>query len=160
MNGIKKLSHLISRAETSLLIVMVLFMISLSFLQVILRNFFDTGLDWAEVCLRNIVLWVGFIGASLATQEGRHVNIDALTRFLSPKGKAFVEVITSFVSLAIGIVLIWASLKFVLAEYDGQGIAFLGIPFWVVQLIIPLGFGIISLRFFLKMIEDIEALRK
>lgn len=158
MKYLKSISDTISRFETLLLILMVLFMITLSFLQVVLRNFFDTGFTWADSCLRNIVLWVGFIGASLATRENRHITIDALTRFLSPTWKAIVEVLTSFVSFILGLVFVLASFNFVRSEYGGQAIAFLGIPFWVVQLIIPVGFGFITLRFFLKMIEDIAFL--
>ena len=62
------LNKWIEKTETVLLIVILTVMILLSFLQVLLRNFFDQGLLWGDIFLRNLVLWVGFLGASLATR--------------------------------------------------------------------------------------------
>ncbi len=154
MKGIRSFSEIISRIENILLVVFVLFMIGLSFVQVVLRNFFSSGFDWGDICLRHIVLWVGFIGASLATRDNRHITVDALTNFLSPRLKLIAEALTSSVSVGIGCVFIWASLSFVRSEYESESLAFLGIPFWMVEIIIPVGFGLIVLRFFLKVIED------
>ncbi|HBQ21515.1 MAG: hypothetical protein A2Z91_02070 [Deltaproteobacteria bacterium GWA2_38_16] len=155
MKFLKSLNDTIARLETFLLVGFVLIMIGLSFSQVIMRNFFSGGFTWADVCLRNMVLWVGFIGASLATQQNRHITIDALTKFLSPFWKRISEVLTSLFSFGMGIVFMMASYGFVKSEYEAQGMAFLGIPFWVIQLIIPIGFGFISFRFLIKAIEDI-----
>ena len=158
MKWVRSFSELISRLENILLVVFVLFMIGLSFTQVILRNFFSSGFNWADICLRNIVLWVGFMGASLATRDNRHITIDALTNFLSPRFKLLVEVLTSIVSVGIGSIFVWASVSFVRSEYESESLAFLGIPFWVVEIIIPVGFGLITLRFFLKAMEDFSKL--
>ena len=94
MKWVRSFSELISRLENILLVVFVLFMIGLSFTQVILRNFFSSGFNWADMCLRNIVLWVGFIGASLATRDNRHITIDAVTNFLSHRFKLWAEILT------------------------------------------------------------------
>jgi len=153
---LKTLNDRISKVEDGLLVVMVLVMITLSFTQVVLRNFFSGGFTWADAMLRNLVLWVGFIGASLATRTNRHISIDALTKFLSPRYKVLAELFTSLGAIFIGIIFIYASVRFVIFEYESEAIAFLGIPFWVIQLIMPGGFMIITLRFLLKFIEDIQ----
>ncbi len=158
MKWIRTFSDTISHLENFLLVTFMLFMIGLSFAQVVLRNVFSSGFNWADICLRNIVLWVGFMGASLATQQNRHITIDALTKFLSPRLQIVAEVLTSIVSTAIGGIFIWASVSFVLSEHEAESLAFLGIPFWVVELIIPIGFGLITLRFFLKALENISKL--
>ena len=158
MKLIKKFNDTLSICESAIIVVLVLFMIVLSFSQVAMRNLFSSGLTWADICLRHIVLWVGFIGASLATQQGRHITVDVITKFLSPTWKAAADVLTSSASFAFGIVFIVASFDFVKSEYEGHSIAFLGVPFWVIQLIIPIGFGLISLRFFIKVVEDIQYL--
>lgn len=158
MKWVRSFSEIISRFENLLLVIFVLFMIGLSFVQVVLRNFFSSGFDWADICLRNIVLWVGFIGASLATRDNRHITVDALTNFLSPRLKLIAEFLTSIVSVGIGCVFIWASVSFVHSEYEAESLAFLGISFWMVEIIIPVGFGLITLRFFLKAMEDFSKL--
>src|SRR3989338_9064966 len=158
MKWVRSFSDIISRLENFLLVVFVLFMIGLSFTQVVLRNFFSSGFTWADFCLRHIVLWVGFMGASLATRDNRHITVDALTNFLSPWFKLLAEVLTSLVSVGIGGIFVWASIHFVRSEYEAGSLAFLGIPFWVVEIIIPVGFGLITLRFLLKFMEDVSKL--
>ncbi len=159
MKWTKALNDRISRVESVLLVTIVLFMIVLSFLQVVLRNFFSGGITWADVCLRNLVLWVGFIGASLATKENRHITVDVVTKFVSPLLREIADLLASAVSVIIGFIFVYASVRFVISEYKAETIAFLGIPFWVVQMIIPFGFSMITFRFVLKVIEDIEDLR-
>jgi len=159
MKRLRAVNDGIEKAESLLLVIIVVLMIALSFSQVVLRNFFSWGFSWGDVGLRNMVLWVGFIGASVATKQDRHITIDALTKFLSPAWKAIANCLTSFFSFALSLVFIYASVAFIRTEYQAGGIAFLGIPFWEVQLIIPVGFGLMGLRFLIKVIEDIDCLR-
>lgn len=158
MKWTRLLNEKISRIESILLVSIVLFMIVLSFLQVVLRNFFSGGISWGDVCLRNLVLWIGFIGASLATKENRHITIDVVTKFVSPLLREALDLFASSVSVLIGFVFVYASGRFVISEYEAETVAFLGIPFWIVQFVIPFGFTMITFRFVLKVIEDIEDL--
>ena len=57
-------------------------MILLSSAQILLRNFFDSGIDWADPLLRLLVLWVGMQGAMLATHYDKHIRIDLVSRFI------------------------------------------------------------------------------
>ena len=70
MNPFTRLDRLIGHIEKLLLSVLLASMIAVAFLQIVLRNFFDTGLPWGDSLVRYLVLWVGFIGAALATREG------------------------------------------------------------------------------------------
>jgi len=44
-------------------------------------------LDWVDAFLQKGTLWLAFLGASLATREGRHIGIDLLPRLAPPKAK-------------------------------------------------------------------------
>lgn len=158
MKWLRSFNDIISKIEMWFLVTLVLFMIFLSFLQVLLRNFFEGGFNWADLALRNIVLWVGFMGASLATRENRHITVDALTKFFPHTWKVASDILVSLFSIFVGGIFIWASMQFVLTEFESKSIAFLGIPFWVVELVIPIGFLMITLRFILKIIEDVVSL--
>lgn len=160
MKFIRSLNEHLAKAENFMMVVFLLSMISLSFTQVVLRNLSLGGIMWGDALVRNLVLWVGFLGGSLATKDDKHIRIDVLTKFLSPMWKARVDFLTSLFSLCIGGVFIWASLRFVISEYESQTVAFLNIPFWVVESIIPIGFGLISLRFFIRLVEDLDKMIK
>ncbi|MBI4040476.1 MAG: TRAP transporter small permease [Deltaproteobacteria bacterium] len=159
MRSLKFTLGVISKIETFILVIFILFMIFFSFAQVVLRSFFDSGFPWADAMLRNMVLWVGFVGASLATQEDRHIKIDALTAFLSPTWKKISDCVTSFVTVGISCIFVFASVRFVRMEYVAETHTFLNMPFWIVQMIIPIGFGLISLRFLLRFLNDISCLK-
>ncbi|MEO8168802.1 MAG: TRAP transporter small permease subunit, partial [bacterium] len=104
------------KAETGFLVLFFGAMIILSFLQVILRNFFGTGLLWADTLVRHLVIWVGFMGAAIATHEGRHISIDALTKFFSPRWTAVSQILTSLFAIVVCYYLADAALVFLRDE--------------------------------------------
>ena len=79
----------IAKIEGVLIVIVVSIMVLLAFFQVAMRNLFDQGLLWGDIFLRHLVLWVGFLGASLATREEKHINIDVFSRFIPKKWQAF-----------------------------------------------------------------------
>jgi C4-dicarboxylate transporter DctQ subunit len=141
--------------ETGLIILILGSMVLLSFLQVLMRNFFDTGILWGDIFLRHLVLWVGFIGASLATREEKHINIDLLTRLIPKKIVPFAKIVIDVTSVIICLVLVKAGWEFVSMEIGANTTLFQNVPSWYFEIIIPVGFALIALRFVFKIIEQI-----
>lgn len=127
-------------------------MVLLSFLQVMLRNFFHTGIHGADIFLRHMVLWITFLGASLATGSDRHINIDILTQFLPGSLKGIRGIVINLFALLVCFILFIASWRFVAMEREGGSILFGQTPVWIMQIIIPLGFFLISFRFLVNVI--------
>ncbi len=159
MKFLRFISTSISHLEKWLVVFMLATMILLAFLQVVLRNFFSTGILWADPFLRHLVLWICFLGASLATLEDRHINIDVLNRFLKPKLKIFSGIIINIFAIYVSYLLADASFTFIKDEMNAATIAFrIGkIEFltWHLQIIILIGFSIMIFRFFIKAVENI-----
>jgi TRAP-type C4-dicarboxylate transport system permease small subunit len=147
MRILHKINTFVARLESWILVVIVLVMVTLSFTQVILRNVFDQGVLWGDIFLRHLVLWVGFIGASLATKEEKHINIDVFGRLMHGKGKLIVQGFVYFFAVCISWLLTDASWNFVLEEKQYETILFNGIASWYFQIIIPIGFALMTLRF-------------
>lgn len=142
------------RIENFLIVVLLAVMVLMAFLQVIFRNLFSMGILWADIFLRHLVLWVGFIGASLATRESRHINIDILTRFAPKAKQPYLKMFIDLVSAAICVILARAGYKFLQYEIESGATLFLDIPAWIFELIIPAGFALIGFRFVLNMIQE------
>jgi TRAP-type C4-dicarboxylate transport system permease small subunit len=160
MNRWERVDEAISRVEQTLLVTFLSFMILTAFLQIVLRNFFSTGLDWADSLLRNLVLWIGFIGATLATKEGKHINIDVVSRWLPSLGKNIVTLITHLFSFGIGCLLTYAALKFIKNEVQMGRMTFLNIPAWIPEMILPMTFGLMTLRFGLRSFKNLSEMDK
>ncbi len=145
----------IAKIEKVLVIILLSLMVIVGFAQVILRNFLETGLMWADPLLRYTVLWIAFIGASLATREDKHINIDVLTRLLNPRLKKLASIITNLFALSICLILFKTSIDFVKMEMEFQSEVFLGVKNWMVEMIIPIGFCLVSLRFLFRVVKII-----
>ena len=153
MKILKNLDHFISRLETGLLVAIIIFMFSLSFADMGLRTF-QSGLLWSGEVLRHLVLWICFIGASLATKYDRHVRMDILTRYVSEKWKSFFHILSSLASLILCVLLTYASYLSVLEEYSyATPSNIFNLPTWVLQVIIPIGFSFMTFRFFLELLD-------
>ena len=140
----------LNKAEGMVLVLLLSVMIVLSFVQVVLRNVFGEGVLWADILLRHLVLWVGFLGASLAVSHQRHIGIDALTRALSGRWQLGVRVVTNLFAAAMCFVLFDASRTFLEYEIEGGRILFFDIPEWYSQLIIPAGFALLMIHFLVR----------
>jgi len=144
---ISKVVFIFHRTEDLFLCALLTAMIVMAFGQIVLRNFFQETIIWGDAFLRHLVLWIGLSGAVVATRYNRHITIDLVSRFISPRGVAAVRVFTDgFGAIVCGAVAVAAG-RFVLSEMESGGKAFASVPTWVGELIIPVAFGIMAIRF-------------
>jgi len=160
MSRWEQVDGVIDRVEQTLLVTFLGFMILLAFLQIVLRNFFFTGLDWGDSLLRNLVLWIGFIGATLATREGKHINIDVVSRYLPSLGKNVITLLIHLFSFIICCLLTYAALKFIKNEVQMENMTFLNIPAWIPEMILPMTFGLMTFRFGLRAFKNLSEMGK
>ena len=145
----------ISRLEKILIVVLLAVMILMAFSQIVLRNFFSTGIAWGDSLVRYLVVWVGFVGAAVAAKEEKHITIDVVSRWITGAGKPVIQVISHSSSAAICGLLTWAGVKFIWFEAQMGGTAFFNLPVWVPELIIPITFGLMTLRYALRLINGL-----
>jgi C4-dicarboxylate transporter DctQ subunit len=144
--------------EEGLLVVLLGSMLLIAFFQIVLRNVFATGLDWGDPVVRNLVLWVGFVGAALATREGKHIQIDLVSRWTGPRARKVTEALTQGFSFLTCCWLAWASVKFIINEIEMKNMLFSGIPSWVSEIILPLTFGSMAFRFGLRLMRSFSGI--
>lgn len=155
MTFLRSLDRFFYRIEYGLLVAFLGSMVILAFAQVVLRNFFGTGIAWADTIVRHLVLWSGFVGAALATSEERHISIDALTKFLSPRIKHVAQLFTSLFATITCVYLGDAAWTYLKDEQTFGGVLVLGIQTWQALLIIPVGYLLIAFHFLVKLVENL-----
>jgi TRAP-type C4-dicarboxylate transport system permease small subunit len=67
-----------NRASKTLVIGMMAVMSVVILVQVFLRYVVKASLPWSEELARYLMVWIGLLGASLALQEGRHIEVTLL----------------------------------------------------------------------------------
>ncbi len=145
-----KINRLIHLLEDGLLVFTLGAMILLALSQIVLRNLFDSGIEWTDPLLRVMVMWLGLLGAIAATKQNNHISIDAVSRLLPNKGKVISSVIANLFSAIICAIVSYYALQFVLMEYEDGMMAFSNIPAWLCESIIPIGFALMALRFLIN----------
>ena len=146
------------RVEQAILVSLLLIMVGLAFVQIVLRVFFASGIIWADVALRHLVLWVALFGATVATRESKHIHIDVLPRLLSGRARTALSVLIDFSSAFVSGLLTLAGFKFVSDEFLVKTTTFLQIPGWITAIIFPLAFSIITIHFTLNGLAKVMSL--
>ncbi|MFV2055837.1 MAG: TRAP transporter small permease [Thiohalomonadales bacterium] len=157
---IPRILSFIHRFEDSLLALLLLAMIILAAGQIFLRNLFEFGFTWADPLLRILVLWLALLGALAASRENKHITIDVLTRYLNKKWYIITRSITAFFTAVVTAIIAYHATLFVLIEREAESKAFSNLPAWLFEIIIPIAFAIMSLRYLLhtyQYIRDLQA---
>lgn len=153
MKIVETIGRYLAAVERTILVVMLGTMVLLAFLQVILRSIFSIGFLWGDPFLRYLVLWVGFIGATLATHEESHFGIEFLSRFLSPRPLHAVRAFVSLFAAVMASFLTVASVQFLIEGIGAQEVDVFNLPRRLYYGILPAAFGLIALHLVLKVIR-------
>jgi len=153
---VSKLIGFVQRIEEALLALLLTTMIGVAVVQVVLRNFFDSGLYWGDSAVRVAVLWVALLGAMVASRKDEHIRIDIAGRFLAPALKAQVSRLVSLFTCLVLLIFAWYAFDFVRFEYEDGTPAFAKIPAWACEAIMPLGAAVMALRYALLVLHPAE----
>src|SRR5712692_3864422 len=110
------------------------------------RKLFHGGISGAAAFEQHLVLIIGLLGGMFAARDRRLLALSTLTTFLKGRWQAFARVFSSAFAAGITVFLCLAALQLVQSEKSGGALLAYGIPRWTVQMIMPLGFGVIALR--------------
>jgi TRAP-type C4-dicarboxylate transport system permease small subunit len=148
----------LSRVEDVILVILLSTMIGMAAFQILFRNLFDAGIVWGDILVRILVLWLGLVGAMVATRTDKHIRIDIINRYLPVGVKPIVEAAVKLFSAAVCAIVSYYSLQFVLSELTHGGLAFWKVPVWVCEAIIPVSFAVIALRYFFMSLKNISTM--
>lgn len=150
----------LNKIEDGLLVGLLAAMILLAVFQIISRNIFGVGYSWTDVLIRVLVLWIGLVGAMIASRTGEHISIDVISRFLPDRAQLAAAAATQMLTVFVCGLVAWHGARFVKMEYEFGAAAFADIPVWVCELIIPFSFTVIALRYLVLSIHSIFRLVK
>jgi TRAP-type C4-dicarboxylate transport system permease small subunit len=171
---ITRLDHLFAKVEEVLLALLLVGMVLVASLQVLLRNVWNTGLDWADPALQNATLLLGLLGAAVATSEGRHLTIDIFSRALKGRLRTVLRVAIGTFAVLLCVLLAqggWRTYQvnhaqwvtnipsgWTAAQTLRQELLEGSIPQWLSQAMLPLGFLLMGFHFLLRLVRDLHSL--
>lgn len=142
-----RLVGLLAGAEAAVLCLLLGAMILLACLQILLRSVFSSGLFWAEPLLRYLVLWSGLLGAAMATSRGKHIALDLAGYLVPERWQPYLQLLIHLFSALVAACLTYAALLFLRSEMQYGGAGLFAIPSWMWNLVFPLVFALITVRY-------------
>ena len=144
---ITSLRHGLIRMERIIAGSALLLLLALVFGQVLARNLFDTSIPVADILSRYLVLYITFLGATLAIESQRHIKLDVIAVFMKPANIRLLKQPLYLISATLCAMLAWAASRFwyddwqYIAEHERWSS--------ILAIIMPFGFGLLSLHFLL-----------
>jgi tripartite ATP-independent transporter DctM subunit len=110
------------------------------------RTVYPSGISGSMIWVQHLALWVGFLGAAIAARRGELLSLTAGAQLAGARSRKWIDVVVGGVSVAVCLVLVHGSLELVSVEREGGRILALGLPVWLAQAVMPVGFALIGLR--------------
>ncbi len=74
-------------------------MVTIVFVNVVLRKFFHSGISFTEEALRYLFVWMSYLGIVAAYKSNSHIRVTLLVDLLPPKGKAALSAAMNLIML-------------------------------------------------------------
>ena len=149
----RKAMQVLHLLEDGAIVILVVLMLGLSSSSIILRNLDMGGFTWAETAVRISVLWLAMFGALRASREQNHIAIDLVTHYAPATLQKVIHFVISLTAAAICSVAAWYSFIFVRSEMADGMTAFLNVPAWACEAIIPFALAVMALRFVIHSLQ-------
>lgn len=104
-------------------------------LQIVSRVFFSAT-SWSEELARFLLVWMSFLGATLAYQRGRHIAVTFLVELMPPWAQRVCRAATALVGIGFLLVLVVVGYQYMQMQ-SFQSSASLRIPMNYVYSVIP-----------------------
>jgi tripartite ATP-independent transporter DctM subunit len=138
---------LVARVEEGLAASVLALMVLMPVLTVLGRWISGKSVAWTNVWTQSLNLVLCFVGATIAARTHRHLNLSTGELLnLGGRQRAFLQAFTSAVATAVTGLLAYASFDFVRVHLDSPSVLPGGVPQWVVQSVMPLGFAVMAFR--------------
>jgi len=138
----------LERLEEGLIAFLLAVMTIVTFIQVIARYVFNFSFVWALELVTFLFAWLIFLGMCYGVRMGSHIGVDALVKTLGPRAARIVTAIASVLCIVYAGIVFVGSWRYVGKIDDiGTYAQDLPIPLWVPRLAMPVGFGLLAIRF-------------
>ena len=139
---------LFNRLEEGVIALLLAVMTVITFTQVIARYVFNYSFVWALET--NTFLFGGliFFGMAYGVRVGTHIGVDALVKTMSRRSARTAGAIAAALCIVYSVIMFYGGWVYVDKMYQiGIEAQDLPIPQWVPRLVLPIGFGLLVVRY-------------
>lgn len=147
MTLLTRLNKALDKLEEWLIAALLAVMTLLTFIQVVLRYGFNSGLIWSLEATTYSFAWMVLIGMSYGVRTRSHIVVDILSRALPPAGRRVVALAAVLICLTYAGLMLYGAYSLVdqLATM-GHNARDIAAPRWLLSIVMPIGFSLLGLR--------------
>ena len=136
------------RLEEWLIATLLAVMTGITFMQVVARYVFNYSFVWALELVTFLFAWQIFLGMAYGVRVGSHIGVDALVKSLGPRAAQVCAALGAALCIVYSVILFIGGWQYTEKMYT-IGILAQDIPIeqWIPRTVLPLGFGILIIRF-------------
>ncbi|MBT4091824.1 MAG: TRAP transporter small permease [Deltaproteobacteria bacterium] len=142
------ISRIIYRFERWLIILTFVFIFCLSFLQVILRYFFNAGFAWVPEIVVFAFIIITLAAASTGVKSGVHIGVDVIVKLLPTRFQTICYFLTNIAGLLLYFFMCYLTYEFVLSFKEmGQVSTITELPVWIMIAYMPVSFFLMGIHY-------------
>ncbi len=124
------------------------------FINVVLKNFFASGITWAEEYAKYAIMWITFGGCGAAARMNAHMSITALYDAVNDRMKSLLDYFIYTVGALFSAFMMVYGMRLVFSVMiTNQVSPTMELPMEIIYASVPLGGALMFLRFITKIIE-------
>jgi len=135
---------------------LVIVMTGLYVLNIVVRTLlpiYASKFAWIDEAARYMMVWIVFLAAGITLEVGRHVSVDISHKYLPPRLLRAIFKVIDVVGLVFCLMVAHFALNLVIfVAGTGQVSPTLGVPTYILYIAPCVGFLLVALRFFLRLI--------
>jgi tripartite ATP-independent transporter DctM subunit len=121
-------------------------MMALPLLEIAFRRILGIGIPASGPIVQHLTLWIGFLGAAIAAREGKLLALAGGALIPGARWRLASGIFAAAIGAWVATMLAWGGAELALSERAAGTSLGAGIPTWVAELVLPLGFALIAVR--------------
>lgn len=153
----KQLDRILCRIEEGIVAIALAVGTILAFIEVILRYFFGASLGFTHELVTFLLIITGLIGAAIGVRTKVHIGVDIAVKQFPVRFQKIIKIGALILCLlfCITFMILGIQQSQILANF-GQVTPEMEIPLYIPNLIIPISFGLMTLRFIQEIIKYLK----
>jgi TRAP-type C4-dicarboxylate transport system permease small subunit len=152
MKFLTRLGKLFDQINFIMIIIAAILLVGMTFLvgtDITLRYLFYRPLGWVKEVSEYILVVLGFLVAAWILKDDGHVKMDLVLSNVSPRAQTMMNIITSFISVIVVLIITWFSLRVTFQFYKTKLLtpSVLEPPKWILITPIFVGSLLLTIQF-------------
>ncbi|MEK5270130.1 TRAP transporter small permease [Aeribacillus sp. FSL K6-8394] len=156
MQRVIKFADLVNKIVGYILAIMMGIMSVMVIIQVFNRSFFNFSLYWTEELTRYLMIYIVFLGSSIAVRQKKMISIELLPQMFTDNKRKFISVIVLLLSIGFYMIMLYWGIQ-ILDQVKEQASPGMGLSMAIPYASIPIGGFLLALNAFALIIDELTS---